>query len=349
MTDGGRRPLTRIIDDPVVRVAAYYVLLAAGTALVWQVFPGLAAVFSAERLAEVSASATHSDPLLDALGGSPPVMAPPVALAVTTAMCMIGAFLLMLPVTWVYILTRQKKGFRQSVVQTLIILPIVVAGVVLLVKNSVALAFSLGGIVAAVSFRNTLRDTKDAVYIFLAIAVGLAAGVQVMSAAAVMSFLFNLVILIFWYTDFGRAPAHLEGPRAARRLERSLALANRTNAFVARLDREILKSMSPEQLHALAERARRRVDGAGLGAKPKKPLNTTLRIRATEPEGVRRQIEEILDLRVKEWQLAGVTRDPGGAGALEYRMRLRKTVPAEALAGELRSRLGSRLAGIETA
>ena len=76
---------------------------------------------------------------------------------------MTGAFLLMLPVAWVYILTRQKKGYRQSVVQTLIILPIVVAGVVLLVKNSVALAFSLGGIVAAVSFRNTLRDTKDAV------------------------------------------------------------------------------------------------------------------------------------------------------------------------------------------
>ena len=126
-------------------------------------------------------------------------------LALTTALCMTGAFLLMLPVCWVYILTRQKKGYTQSVVQTLIILPIVVAGVVLLVKNSVALAFSLGGIVAAVSFRNTLRDTKDAVYIFLATGVGLAAGVQVMSAAAVMSFLFNVVILAFWYTDFGRA------------------------------------------------------------------------------------------------------------------------------------------------
>jgi len=48
--------------------------------------------------------------------------------------------------------------------------------VVLIVRDSVALAFSLAGIVAAVRFRNTLRDTKDAVYIFLAIAVGLAAG-----------------------------------------------------------------------------------------------------------------------------------------------------------------------------
>jgi hypothetical protein len=350
VTDGGRRPLARISEDPVVRVAAYYVLLAAGTALVWQVFPGVAAVFSAERLSEVSSSATQADPLLRALEGTPPVMAPPVALAVTTALCMTGAFLLMLPVSWVYILTRRRKGFRQSVVQTLIILPIVVAGVVLLVKNSIALAFSLGGIVAAVSFRNTLRDTKDAVYIFLAIGVGLAAGVQVMSAAGVMSFLFNVVVLVFWYTDFGRSPAHLEGPRAARRLERSLALANRTGAFVAQIDREILKSMSPEQLQALAQRARRRVgDGFALEprAKAPKPLNTVIRVQSPDPEGARPQIEAVLASEVKAWQFSGTQRDAAGDAVLEYRVRLRKSVPATVLTGELRARLGPRASGVE--
>ena len=352
MTDGGRRPLARISEDPVVRVAAYYVLLAAGTALVWQVFPGLAAVFSGERLSEVSSSATQADPLLQALEGSPPVLAPPAALAVTTALCMIGAFLLMLPVSWVYILTRQKKGFRQSVVQTLIILPIVVAGVVLLVKNSIALAFSLGGIVAAVSFRNTLRDTKDAVYIFLAIGVGLAAGVQVMSAAAVMSFLFNAVVLVFWYTDFGRAPAHLEGPRAARRLERSLALANRTSAFVAQLDRDILKSMSPEQLQALVQRARRRVgDGGEPDAKPPKapkPLNTVLRVQTPDPESARPHIEAVLASQAKAWRYSATHRDAPGTAVLEYRVRLRKSVPGAILAGELRDRLGPRATAVET-
>ena len=352
MTDGVRRPLARISEDPVVRVAAYYVLLASATALVWQVFPGIATVFSAERLDAVSSTTSQSDPLLEALGASAPALAPPVALAVTTALCMIGAFFLMLPVSWVYILTRQKKGFRQSVVQTLIILPIVVAGVVLLVKNSIALAFSLGGIVAAVSFRNTLRDTKDAVYIFLAIGVGLAAGVQVMSAAAVMSFLFNAIVLIFWYTDFGRAPSHLEGPRAARRLERSLALANRTGAFVAQLDRDILKSMSPEQLQALASRARRRVgEGANSGSpKPKapKPLDTVIRVQSPDPENARPQIEAVLASQVKEWKFSATQRDAAGSAVLEYRVRLRKSVPASVLTGELRSRLGPRATGVET-
>ena len=355
MTETGRRRFAQVSEHPVVRVAAYYVLLGALTALLWQIFPGLATVFSADRLNAINqGSPTQGtpldDPLIDALGSSAPPMAHPVALAITTALCMVGAFLLMLPVSWVYILTRQKKGFRQSVVQTLIILPIVVAGVVLLVKNSVALAFSLGGIVAAVSFRNTLRDTKDAVYIFLAIAVGLAAGVEVMSAAAVMSIIFNIVVLAFWYTDFGRAPSHLEGPRAARRLERSRALANRTGAFVSMLDREILKSMSPEQLEALASRARRRADNgvkSGL-PKPSKPLDTLLRIQSPDPVAAQQQVEAVLATHVKEWKFSGTQRDANGAATLEYRVRLRKRIPAPALTGELRSRLGPQATGVET-
>ncbi|MEO5588489.1 MAG: hypothetical protein ABIS03_02795, partial [Gemmatimonadaceae bacterium] len=88
--------------------------------------------------------------------------------ALAVAAAMIAAMLLSLPVAWIYQLTRAKRGYQQSVVQLMIILPLVVAGVVILVKNSLALAFSLGGIVAAVRFRNSLDDSKDAVYVFLA-------------------------------------------------------------------------------------------------------------------------------------------------------------------------------------
>jgi hypothetical protein len=339
----------KLSENPVVRVAAYYVLLAAGTAVVWRIFPGLRTVFSAERLDALSQghNVSPDNPLFEGLSGSNEQLPAPMALAITTALCMTGAFLLMLPVTWVYILTRQKKGYRQSVVQTLVILPIVVAGVVLLVKNSVALAFSLGGIVAAVSFRNTLRDTKDAVCIFLATAVGLAAGVQVMSAAAVMSFLFNIVILIFWYTDFGRAAAHLEGPGAARRLERSRALANRTGAFVSMLDREILKSMTPEQLEAIANRARKRAERPAGAPKTPKPLDTVVKIRTSRQEQAQATLESVLTAQVKEWQFIGAARDNGGVATLEYRMRLRKSVPLPALVQEIRTRLGSQITDVE--
>jgi hypothetical protein len=324
-------------------VVAYYVILAAGTWLLWQVFPGLHTVFSAERLdaLNVGKDQLGTEPLFESLSGTGQGLPAPAALAVTTALCMTGAFLLMLPVSWIYIMTRQKKGYRQSVVQTLIILPIVVAGVVLLVKNSVALAFSLGGIVAAVSFRNTLRDTKDAVCIFLATAVGLAAGVQVMSAAAVMSLLFNVVILIFWYTDFGRAPAHLEGPAAARRLERSRAQANRSGAFVSMLDREILRSMTPEQLQAIVARAQKRGSG-----KVPKPLDTEVKIRTARLDVAQPAVEAVLTERVKEWKLANSSRD-GGNATLLYRVRLRKSLPGDTLLQEIRTRLGAQISDVE--
>ena len=159
---------------PVARVVAYYILLIAGTILLVRLFPDpLSHLFNAERMEELSRlPGRHGDLSVwpvsrrskrrgHRLRSTARPRSPP-------GLAMVGATLLMLPVTWIYIMTRRRKGFRQSVVQTLIILPIVVAGVVFMVKNSLALAFSLGGIVAAVSFRNTLRDTKDAVYIFLA-------------------------------------------------------------------------------------------------------------------------------------------------------------------------------------
>ncbi|HMH83704.1 MAG TPA: DUF4956 domain-containing protein, partial [Gemmatimonadales bacterium] len=116
---------------------------------------------------------------------------------------MVTALVVVLPVAWVYTLTKRRAGYDQSVVQTVIILPMTVAGTVILVQNSLALAFTLAAIVAAVRFRNTLKDTQDAVYIFLALAVGVAAGVFAPAVAAVMSVVFNVVVLSLWQFNVG--------------------------------------------------------------------------------------------------------------------------------------------------
>lgn len=122
------------------------------------------------------------------------------------AVAMLGALALMCPVAWVYMRTKPKARYDLSLVHTVIILPVVISGVVLIIRDSVALAFSLAGIVAAVRFRNTLRDTKDAVYIFLAIAVGLAAGVGSFGVALVVSVIFLAVVLVLWRFDVGSEP-----------------------------------------------------------------------------------------------------------------------------------------------
>jgi len=54
------------------------------------------------------------------------------------------------------------------------------------------------------------EDSKDAVYIFVATAVGLAAAVTPPVALAI-SLIYNTIILLLWYTDFGRTSAVFEG------------------------------------------------------------------------------------------------------------------------------------------
>ena len=75
----------------------------------------------------------------------------------------------------------------------------VVTAILVVVRDSLALAFSLAGIVAAVRFRNNLRESGDAVYIFGAIGIGFASGIHALSVAAVLSIVFVAV--------FARLPA----------------------------------------------------------------------------------------------------------------------------------------------
>jgi uncharacterized protein DUF4956 len=342
--------LARLADSAIARVIAYYVLLFAATALFVELVPGAEALVtggfatSPELDAGVRGVLTGSDQ--GQVFGAPP------GLPLSEVFAMASAFALMLPVAWIYIMTRRRKGFRQSVVQTLVILPIVVAGVVFMVKNSLALAFSLGGIVAAVSFRNTLRDTKDAVYIFLATGVGLAAGIQSVPFAAALSITFNVVILILWYTDFGRSPADLQGRVAQRRLNRALALSNRTSAFVSLVDDQILKSLTPDQLDALADRTRRRRNrSADPGEAAKKPpefreLRVTVR-GAVEP--ARRAAEAVLETSAKRWEFVRGAPSAPGEQQLHYRVRLKKSVPADSLIQGLRAGAAPYVTGVELA
>jgi len=116
---------------------------------------------------------------------------------------MIGALALVIPVARVYMLTKQRQGYDPSVVQTVILLPVAVAGIVAVVQNSLVLAFSLAGLAAAVRFRNTLKDSKDAVYIFVAMGVGLAAGVQALALCFVMTVIYNISVVTLWALNVG--------------------------------------------------------------------------------------------------------------------------------------------------
>jgi hypothetical protein len=335
-------PAVRII----VRCLAYYAALAGGT---WFV---------------VGRSASRLPPSLEALmglgGQTVPVgatsfqdlvSAPATAgldeatLALTVGVAMTAAALLSLPVAWIYLLTRAKRGYQQSVVQLLIILPTVVAGIVLLVKYSLALAFSLAGIVAAVRFRNTLDDSKDAVYVFLATAIGLSSAVN-LPVAAVLSMTFNAMVLALWYTDFGSSPMELDGRLAERKLQRAKQLA-RTGTFVARMDDEVLKNMNTEQLEGLAERAWRRAKANNMTTEmPVVMEERTLRLSTSNANGLRRVLEPRLSEFTKTWRFGGMQTGEE-VTVIEYRVQLRKKTGPDELLSLVRAAGASQLNSAE--
>jgi hypothetical protein len=115
----------------------------------------------------------------------------------------VAALLVSLPVSWVYMAVRSGDDYDQSLVNTIIVLPMIVTGIVIIVQNSLALAFSLAGIAGAVRFRNSLKSSGDALFILLAVGTGLAAGIGAIELAAVISIAFNYTFATLWITEYG--------------------------------------------------------------------------------------------------------------------------------------------------
>ncbi|HEX6219380.1 MAG TPA: hypothetical protein VFZ35_08925, partial [Sphingomicrobium sp.] len=63
-----------------------------------------------------------------------------------------GALLMALPVSWVYMEIREEHQYDQALDNTIVMMPVVVTGIVVIVQHSLALAFSLAGIAGAVRF-----------------------------------------------------------------------------------------------------------------------------------------------------------------------------------------------------
>ena len=314
MTEHENRPLLRVI----LRSVAWYIVSALGWWMLREFIPPDWGALGGDELGGLATGAGRSA-LADKGQATGPALLP-------TMIAMLAAFMTALPVTWIYTYTRHKKGYQQSVVQTFLILPVIVAGIVVLVKHSLALAFSLGGIVAAVRFRTTLDDSKDAVNIFVVTGIGLAAAVDPPVAFGI-SIMYNILILGLWISDFGRAPA-LEGKQAGQRLQKVLQHANRTGMFVAKLDDEILADLAPEQLEALADRAwRRRKRNAPDAAEDDRPDYTyMLRLHTTDPEGTKVACERAFNDLFVRWKYMGRTKAGDGLKIVEYGVAMHENI-----------------------
>lgn len=222
---------------------------------------------------------------------------------IPVTMSLLFSFLFTLPVVWVYRWTRTRKKYDQAFAQTLLVVPIAIALVVFLVKDSIALAFSIAGIVAAVRFRTSLNETMDAIYMFIVIGIGLAAGIQYGSVAVLASVTFNAVVLVVWRMNWGAEPVVLDGFR----------LVHSDNG------RSMIGTGDP------------RTD------KKPKPFNARLRVFTSRVGSAQHATEANLPTYASRWQLARVVEREGDASIVEFDVRLKKKANPDAFTAALES------------
>lgn len=330
----------RALRSPFVRITAYYVL--AGL-LVWGLavlFPHINEAFSGRRLTELAQRGFGGG---DAVGTVSEGTRGPGESMLFTLLAVSGSLLLLIPVVWVYMITRQQRGYDESVVHTVVILPIAVTALVIVVQDSVALAFSLAGIVAAVRFRNTLKDTKDAVYIFLAIGTALAAGVQALGIAAVSTIFFNYLVLLMWRFQIGNVYA--DQLSRAPRLSVGDVLAGvgatpGAGSGDLTIGGDVLKAITPDTLEEIAERRERLRDQVEQAGKAAKKLSGLLVVVTQSPDDCVDVITRVVSENTLTSSLAGVDREADGTATLEYLVGVERDEDGSQLIDTLRRLTG---------
>ncbi|HSJ19255.1 MAG TPA: DUF4956 domain-containing protein [Nocardioidaceae bacterium] len=95
-----------------------------------------------------------------------------------------------------YRTTHRGVSYSQSYVQTLVLMGMVIALIMLVVGSNIARAFSLVGALSIIRFRNAVKETRDVGFIFFAMAIGMAAGTRFFLLAVIATVVICLAIVV---------------------------------------------------------------------------------------------------------------------------------------------------------
>ncbi|MCC6672924.1 MAG: DUF4956 domain-containing protein [Planctomycetes bacterium] len=113
------------------------------------------------------------------------------------------AFVLGQALAWVYVRTHRGTSYSRSIVHALVLLALIVTLVMLAIGDSLARAIGLFGALALVRFRTPVKDTRDTVFLFLAVGIGIAVGTSsLLLAVAGTIFALGIACYLDW-TRFG--------------------------------------------------------------------------------------------------------------------------------------------------
>jgi len=323
-----------VLSSPAVRLLVYFAVVASVLVML-----GLPSPWFRASLVPAGGTGAGLTDLESAFEGSAPALPSPSVMEtlITAFILLLAGLALAAPVVWIYMVVMRQEGYERSFVRMLSTLPVVVAGVVQVVRGDLALAFALAGIVAAVRFRTTVKDLQNAVFAFSAIGIGLAAGSGSLLLAGALSVTVCFLAYALWKLRVGNVEPSLELAHSGVPLSEALVPGVTHRPVVIGSD-AAAEPVHAADLEPLAESIDRLADFVAADALRRKKKYDMLLLaytdRLVEAEGL---ISGVLEEHAKRWvKVDTIERSAPGSLALVYLVRLKKDVEV----GQMILRLG---------
>ncbi len=110
---------------------------------------------------------------------------------------------LTLIVAKLYMVTHGGYSYSKSFLHTIVLVGVTVTLIMVVIGSDIARAFALVGAMSIVRFRTPVKDSRDLVFIFAAIAIGMACGTQFHVFAVIFTLFIAALLLAFHYGRFG--------------------------------------------------------------------------------------------------------------------------------------------------
>jgi len=114
------------------------------------------------------------------------------------------AIILGLVIAVIYRITHKGVNYESSFLSTLVLLAPIVTLVMFFIQGDLVLSLGLVGSLSIIRFRTPIKDTKDMVYLFWTIAMGLGIGTLNWTLSIIATVILSGLMLLFYYIRYGR-------------------------------------------------------------------------------------------------------------------------------------------------
>jgi len=102
--------------------------------------------------------------------------------------------------------THRGLNYEHTFMAALVLLAPIVSVVMLYIRGDLVLSLGLIGSLSIVRFRTAIKDTRDMVFLFWVIAIGLGAGTYNWGVVVVSSFIIMLLVVVLYFVRYGYSP-----------------------------------------------------------------------------------------------------------------------------------------------